>query len=75
MWDPLYAIIGAYLFGGIDSLQFQLQATGATIPSSLLSMQPYLLTLIVVVVATFIVRARHIGVPKELALPFYREER
>ena len=75
MWDPLYAIIGAYLFGGIDSLQFQLQATGATIPSSLLSMQPYLLTLIVVIVATFVVRAKHIGVPRELALPFYREER
>ena len=38
-------------------------------------MQPYLLTLIVVIVATFILRAKHIGVPKELALPFFREER
>jgi simple sugar transport system permease protein len=75
MWNPLYAIVGAYLFGGINALQFQLQATGSSIPSSLLSMQPYLLTLIVVIVATFILRAKHIGVPKELALPFFREER
>ena len=75
MWNPLYAIIGAYLFGGITALQFQLQALGTTIPSSLLSMQPYLLTLIVVIVATFLLRAKHIGAPKELGLPFFREER
>ena len=75
MWNPLYAIIGAYLFGGIDSLQFQLQATGTTIPSSLLNMQPYLLTLIVVIAATIIVRAKHIGTPRELGVPYAREEK
>ncbi len=61
MWNPLYAIIGAFIFGGIDSLQFQLQAAGTTIPSSLLNMQPYLLTLLVVIAATIIVRTKHIG--------------
>lgn len=75
MWDPLNAVFGAYLFGSIDSLQFLLQASGTTIPSSLLSMQPYLLTFIVVVIATLIVRFKHIGVPKELGLPFSREEK
>jgi len=75
MWDPINAIFGAYLFGGLDSLQFLLQASGTTIPSSLLSMQPYLLTLVVVIIATLIVRFKHIGVPKELGLPFSREEK
>ncbi len=75
MWNPLYAFIGAYLFGGIDALQFQLQATGTTIPSSLLNMQPYLLTLIVVVGATIVLRKRHIGTPRELGVPYDREER
>jgi simple sugar transport system permease protein len=75
MWNPINAIFGAYLFGGLDSLQFLLQASGTTIPSSLLSMQPYLLTLVVVIIATLIVRFKHIGVPKELGLPFSREEK
>jgi ABC-type uncharacterized transport system permease subunit len=75
MWDPLNAIFGAYLFGSIDALQFQLQAAGTTIPSSLLTMQPYLLTFIVIVIASVIVRVRHIGVPKELGIPYSREEK
>lgn len=75
MWNPLNAIIGAYLFGSLDALQFQLQAAGTTIPASLLTMQPYLLTFIVIILATVIVRVRHIGVPKELGIPFSKEEK
>ncbi len=75
MWDPLNAMIGAYLFGGIDALQLQLQAVGTTIPSSLLNMMPYLLTFIVIIAATLIVRVRHISTPKELGIPYSREEK
>ena len=75
MWDPLNAMIGAYLFGGIDALQLQLQAVGVTIPSSLLNMLPYLLTLIVIIIATLIVRVKHISAPKELGVPYNREEK
>lgn len=75
MWNPLYALIGAYLFGGINALQFQLQALGTTIPSALLSMQPYLLTFILIIVATVLVKAKHIGAPKELGIPYAREEK
>jgi len=75
MWNPSIAIIGAYLFGSLDALQFQLQATGTTIPSSLLAMFPYLLTLIIIIIATVILRVRHIGVPKELGKPFFKEEK
>jgi len=75
MWDPLNAMVGAYLFGGIDALQLQLQAVGVTIPSSLLNMLPYLLTLIVIIIATLIVRVKHISAPKELGIPYNREEK
>ncbi len=75
MWDPLNAMIGAYLFGGIEALQFQLQAIGVTIPSSLLNMLPYLLTFIVIIIASLIVRVKHISAPKELGVPYSREEK
>ena len=45
-WRPARAVFGAYLFGGVIAFQMRLQATGTTIPSSLLSMGPYLLTLL-----------------------------
>jgi len=73
MWNLLYTLIGAYLFGGINALQFQLQSMGTTIPSSLLSMQPYLLTFIIIIIDTLLVKAKHIGVPKELGIPYARE--
>lgn len=46
-WRPGRAVFGAYLFGGIMAFQMRLQALGATLPSSLLLMLPYALTVIV----------------------------
>jgi general nucleoside transport system permease protein len=74
-WNPPSALIGAYLFGAINALQFQLQSMGTTIPSALLSMLPYFLTFILIIVATLLVKAKHIGVPKELGIPYAREEK
>lgn len=51
-WQPGRAVLGAYLFGGVMAFQFRLQAVGTHIPSSLLLMLPYLLTVIVLVVAS-----------------------
>ena len=48
-WRPGRAVFGAYLFGGIMALQLRLQATGTTLPSSLLLMLPYALTIAVLV--------------------------
>lgn len=47
-WKPGRAMFGAYLFGGVMALQLRLQALGATLPSSLMMMLPYLLTIAVV---------------------------
>ncbi|MER5170938.1 ABC transporter permease [Thioclava kandeliae] len=48
-WRPERALIGAYLFGGITALQLQLQAAGYAIPVHLLSMAPYLVTILALV--------------------------
>ena len=52
-WRPGRAVFGAYLFGGIMALQLRLQASGTALPSSLLLMLPYLLTIVVLVVASW----------------------
>jgi simple sugar transport system permease protein len=51
-WRPGRAVVGAYLFGGIMAFQFRLQAIGTHLPSSLLLMLPYVLTIIVLVAAS-----------------------
>ncbi|MDP3959112.1 MAG: ABC transporter permease [Pseudorhodobacter sp.] len=49
-WRPWRVLIGAYLFGGITVLQLNLQAAGARIPVEYLSMSPYLITILVLVI-------------------------
>jgi simple sugar transport system permease protein len=50
-WHPLRAVAGAYLFGGVMAFQLRLQAMGANLPSSLLLMLPYVLTVAVLVLS------------------------
>ncbi len=52
-WNPMRAVIGAYLFGGVMAFQLRLQAMGTHIPSSLLLMLPYLLTVVVLVFSSW----------------------
>ena len=49
-WKPWRVLIGAYLFGGISVLQLNLQAAGSRIPVEYLSMSPYLITILVLVI-------------------------
>ncbi|WP_134681143.1 ABC transporter permease [Paracoccus ravus] len=48
-WNPWGALAGAWLFGGVTVLQLRLQAAGVALPVQLLSMAPYLATIIVLV--------------------------
>lgn len=48
-WRPRRILLGAYLFGGMTVLQLDLQASGVQIPSQFLSMLPYLVTIVVLV--------------------------
>jgi len=48
-WRPVRALLGAYIFGGVTMLQLHIQGVGVAIPSQLLSMLPYLATILVLV--------------------------
>jgi simple sugar transport system permease protein len=48
-WRPWFVLVGAYLFGGVTVLQLNLQAAGSAIPVEYLSMSPYLITILVLV--------------------------
>jgi simple sugar transport system permease protein len=75
-WDPARAVIGALLFGGVNAIQFRLQASGTTIPASLLNMLPYIFTIVVLVLITWGEAFRkRVGAPAALGLPYMREER
>lgn len=76
VWDPVKALLGSYLFGGVDALSYTLQAaTKIAIPSFFLKMLPYILTLVVLIVATRQTVVKHIGAPGALSVPYDREER
>ncbi|GHC23125.1 MULTISPECIES: ABC transporter permease [Gemmobacter] len=49
-WRPWRVLLGAWLFGGITVLQLNLQAAGSGIPVEYLSMSPYLITILVLVI-------------------------
>ncbi|HUS17758.1 MAG TPA: ABC transporter permease [Chloroflexia bacterium] len=76
-WNPARATVGAYLFGGVEALQFRLQSEGAggVVSPFFLNMLPYLFTILVLVLATQETVRRRVGAPAALGLPYYREER
>lgn len=74
-WNPAWAVAGAYLFGGVQAGQFQLQAVGVGVSSFFLNMLPYLFTIIVLVIASGDFARRRIGAPAALGRPFIREDR
>ncbi len=67
-WRPWRVLIGAYLFGGITVLQLNLQAAGLQFGVEYLSMSPYVITILVLVVIS--ARGAH-GAPASLGRPFH----
>lgn len=51
-WSPWRALIGCYLFGGALALQLSLQAQGFGVSPFIMSMVPYALTLVVLLVVS-----------------------
>ena len=49
-WLPWRLILGAYLFGAVNYMQFYAQGAGYSIPSQFLSSLPYLVTIAVLVI-------------------------
>lgn len=52
-WQPIRASLGAFVFGGAVALQLQLQARGVDVSSFVLGMTPYVLTLLVLALASW----------------------
>jgi len=75
MWNPLRAILGAYLFGGVIALQFRLQAMGiGTETPQLLIMLPYVVTIVALVGTSSATLKKRVGVPAALGIPYVRGE-
>ena len=69
-WNPVGALGGGLLFGLIESTQTRLQSMGAPVPPQLMISMPYLLTIVVLVIAS----RRGRKSPSALAEPFERGE-
>lgn len=71
-WRPARIVIGAYLFGAVTILQFHLQGLGVPIPSQVLSMLPYLATILVLVLISNNVSWIRLNMPASLGKNFDR---
>ena len=67
-WRPFGVMLGALLFSMVNALQLRLQVEGVPIPSEILVMMPYILTILALVLTVQRVRA-----PSALAKSFKRE--
>lgn len=74
LWDPWRALVGSYLFGGVDALGFNLQVMGVAVPTFFLSMMPYLFTILVLTLLMAKSGGRVVP-PGALGLPYNREDR
>ncbi len=73
-WNPLKAIAAAYVFGALRGLTFAFQSTGIHIPSSLLTMIPYVATIVVLIIIS-LRNKRENQPPLGLGNSYFREER
>lgn len=70
-WRPWRLLVGAYLFGGVTILQLHAQGAGLlAVPSQLLSMLPYLATILVLVAIHAGPWRKRLEAPASLGQPF-----
>ena len=70
-WRPGRVLLGAYLFGGVTMLQFHLQGIGVEVPSQVLSMLPYVATIVVLALISRNPAWIRINMPASIGKPFY----
>ena len=70
-WNPLYAPLGAYLFGALFHLAFRLQVVVAP---EILNSLPYLFPVVALVFFSRLAFRKKIGVPGSLGKPYERGE-
>ena len=74
-WRPALTLVGAYFFGALSSLGFNLQSRGVDLPPELFAALPYVLTIVVLVAVSTGWAKRRLGAPAALGIPYVREER
>jgi simple sugar transport system permease protein len=70
-WKPARVLLGAYLFGGVTIAQLYLQGQGIAVSSHLLSMLPYLATILVLVLISRDATRIKLNAPAALGKPFF----
>lgn len=70
-WKVQRVLLGAYLFGGITILQLHAQALGIAVPSQIMSMLPYLATIVVLVIISRDRSKIKLNAPASLGKPFH----
>ena len=70
-WRPLRVMLGAYLFGAVTIIQFHAQAMGVDLPSQLLSMLPYLATIVVLVLISRDIKTVRLNAPASLGMSYH----
>lgn len=70
-WRPGRALLGAYLFGGVTVVQLHIQGFGVDIDAQYLSMLPYLVTILVLVVISYDKTRVNLNAPACLGKPFF----
>ena len=70
-WRPGRALLGAYLFGGVTVVQLHVQGFGVEIDAQILSMLPYLVTILVLVLISHDKARASLNAPACLNKPFF----
>jgi general nucleoside transport system permease protein len=74
-WRAELCLVGAYLFGALSALPFALQARDVEVAPEFLYALPYVMTVVVLVLASTGLSRRRLGAPAALGVPYVREER
>jgi general nucleoside transport system permease protein len=78
-WRPWLLVAGSLLYGAMISLEFRAQSENWGIPPLALSMLPYLVTLVLILIPALAARlgrrVRATAAPGALGVPYFREER
>lgn len=69
-WNPLWSVVGAYLFGILYHLSFRLQAQ---VSPELLNTLPYLFPIVALSLVSRLAARRKAGPPAALGVPYKRE--
>jgi simple sugar transport system permease protein len=74
-WRPDLTLVGAYLFGALQSLGTTLKARSFHISGDLLDALPFVMTIVVLVLVSSRFAHKRLGAPAALGVPYEREER